>query len=185
MIFDQECFTLNRIRLTCAAILMVIAALTACQPQAAPTNTPAPATSAPSTTSAPTATTAPPSATPNTELTPPAEGVLPFDDGSAGDPAAARAVEAYLTAKVAGDRDGVRDGLCAAMEGDLDREALSFSGVEASIEDMTCVVNATSTTVTCQGNIIAVYGGENRPIALASYSVVNEDGIWRWCGEAE
>jgi len=164
--------------------LVILALTAACQPTPAPTNTAAPPTSAPaSSTSA--ATVMPASATPNTELTPPAEGVLPFDDGSAGDPAAARAVETYLTAKVAGDRDGVRDGLCAAMEDNLDREALSFSGVEASIDGMTCTVNAANTSVTCQGNIIAVYDGENRPIPLGAYSVVNEDGVWRWCGEAE
>lgn len=98
---------------------------------------------------------------------------------------AALAVEAYLRAKVAGDRDGVRDGLCSEMEDVLDRESLSFSGVEARIEGMVCEANADSTVVTCAGEIIATYGGENRPIPLGAYRVVEEDGVWRWCGEAE
>jgi hypothetical protein len=97
---------------------------------------------------------------------------------------AALAVEAYLRAKVAGDRDGVRAGLCSEMEDALERESLSFSGVEARIEGMVCEANADSTVVTCAGSIIATYGGENRPIPLGAYRVVEEDGVWRWCGEA-
>jgi hypothetical protein len=96
---------------------------------------------------------------------------------------AARVVEAYLQAKVASDYDGVRANLCAAMEADLDREAFSFSGVSAEIENMMCAVDAGGQTVTCAGQIAALYGGDTRFFELSTYNVVQEDGVWKWCGE--
>ena len=105
------------------------------------------------------------------------------DDASTADDAAA-AVEGYLTAKVSNDADGIRRYLCSAMEADFDREVQSFSGVEAEIEGMACASDEGGATVTCAGTIVAVYGGENRDYPLATYSVVEEDGEWKWCGEA-
>ena len=104
-------------------------------------------------------------------------------DASAADDAAA-AVEGYLTAKVSNDADGIRRYLCSAMEADFDREVQSFSGVEAEIEGMACASDEGGETVTCEGTIVAVYGGENRDFPLGTYSVVEEDGEWKWCGEA-
>jgi hypothetical protein len=104
-------------------------------------------------------------------------------NGGGDDSAAASVVETYLTAKVAGDRDGVRDNLCAAMEADLDREALSFSGVQAEINDMACTVNEGGATVTCSGQIEALYGADTRFFELGTYNVVRDDGVWKWCGE--
>jgi hypothetical protein len=147
----------------------------ACQPNADPTATPS--------LSAPTG--AQTAATPAADAPAPTP-VVPTNVPSTptGDPAAAESVERYLTAKVAGDRDALRDLLCSELEAQLDREALSFSGVEATIENMDCATSPDSATVSCTGEIIAVYDGENRPIALGSYRVVAEDGMWRWCGEA-
>ncbi|MFN8531647.1 MAG: hypothetical protein U0670_23835 [Anaerolineae bacterium] len=102
---------------------------------------------------------------------------------SSGDPAAA-AVLSYLQAKVANNRDGVRDLLCSTMEDQLDREALSFSGVNAQLENASCTTDSGGTTVTCTGQISAVYGTESRSFPLSRYNVVQEDGQWRWCGEA-
>ncbi|MCA9890158.1 MAG: hypothetical protein KC546_17385 [Anaerolineae bacterium] len=96
----------------------------------------------------------------------------------------AAAVEAYLTAKVANDEDGIRRYLCSAMESNLDREVQSFSGVEASIDGMACSLDEGGETVTCAGTIVAVYGGENRDFPLGTYSIVEEDGEYKWCGEA-
>ena len=104
-------------------------------------------------------------------------------DASAADDTAA-AVEGYLTAKVSNDADGIRRYLCSAMEADFDREVQSFSGVEAKIEGMACASDEGGATVTCEGTIVAVYGGENRDFPLGTYSVVEEDGEWKWCGEA-
>lgn len=97
---------------------------------------------------------------------------------------AAQAVEMYLTAKVAGDRDAMAQVLCSSLESRLDAEALSFNAVEASIEGMRCSTDADGSSVTCEGRIVAVYGAENRDFPLGRYSVVEEDGAWKWCGEA-
>ena len=100
-----------------------------------------------------------------------------------GDETAALVVESYLASKVAGDFDGVQENLCSAMEADLEREANSFAGVEAEVEGLDCTHQAGSNTVICEGEIVAVYGGENRVFELGSYDVVQEDGEWKWCGE--
>lgn len=99
-------------------------------------------------------------------------------------PPAVTAVENYLRAKVAADKDALRGWLCAEMEADLDREALSFSGVDASIPTMTCTFDAANSTVACDGAIEAVYNGESREIPLGVYKAIEEDGVWKWCGEA-
>ncbi|GEM_PF-655018 len=103
------------------------------------------------------------------------------------DPAAA-AVERYLLAKVAGDGERLRDVLCSEMESLFEREVLSFSGVEASVDGMVCRRDeggdSTHVTVTCEGSINAVYGTESRSFPLTTYRAVEEDGAWRWCGEA-
>lgn len=97
---------------------------------------------------------------------------------------AASTVERYLTAKVASDRDALQSLLCSAQEANLDREAQSFSGVEASIQEMACQLSDDSNVVACSGAIVAVYGGENTIFPLGRYTVVQEDGVWKWCGEA-
>ncbi len=100
---------------------------------------------------------------------------------TAGDPG--DTVERYLTAKVAGERETLQQLLCATMEADLDREALSFAGVEATIEDMDCQRDGETNTVTCTGEIQAIYGAETTSFPLGKYSVVQEDSQWKWCGE--
>jgi hypothetical protein len=122
-------------------------------------------------------------------------GTASIDDNTAATPAQptsepetaadapARVVEQYLTAKVAGDRDTLAQTICSAMEARLDAEALSFNAVDASIEDMACSTDPSGATVTCSGRIVAVYGAENRDFPLGTYSVVEEDGAWRFCGE--
>src|SRR5512145_215368 len=104
-------------------------------------------------------------------------------DSGGGDPAAA--VEQYLTAKVAGDAEGVKGLLCSAMESNLDREASSFAAVEAKLEDMKCQRDGSTDVVRCEGKIVATYGTENMDFPLGAYQVVQEGGAWKWCGEAE
>jgi hypothetical protein len=101
-------------------------------------------------------------------------------DAGAGDPV--RVVERYLTAKVAGDGDTVRALLCSAMEADAGREATAFSAIEARIDNMQCA-RGEGDSVTCTGTIIALYGTEETTFPLGSYTVVQEDGEWKWCGE--
>jgi hypothetical protein len=102
---------------------------------------------------------------------------------SGGDPS--EAVERYLTAKIEGDSDGMRPYLCSALEATLSREALSFSGVEAEIEGLDCQRDGDTDVVTCAGEIVAIYGTETSRIPLTSYRITQEDGEWKWCGEAE
>lgn len=109
--------------------------------------------------------------------------------GNAGDPPA-RAVEAYLSAKIQGDQDGIRTGLCSEMEATLERELHTFDSVtDAAIENMSCVSDdpaaAAETTVRCEGEIVALYGTEETNFPLSAYRAVNEDGEWKWCGETE
>lgn len=99
-----------------------------------------------------------------------------------GDPA--KVVADYLNAKVASDEAAMRPLLCSAMETDLAREASSFAGLGARLENMTCTRDGQSNTVTCTGAIVATYGTEESEFPLVTYSVMQEDGAWKWCGEA-
>lgn len=102
---------------------------------------------------------------------------------TAGDPA--QIVVDYLQAKTDSDEEKIRSTLCAAREADARREAASFAAVEASLEDVQCTFDSATNTVSCTGAIVAIYNGEGRDIPPGNYSVVQEDGEWRVCGEAE
>jgi hypothetical protein len=103
---------------------------------------------------------------------------------SGGD-AAAKAVEAYLTAKVKVDQDGVRKLLCSEKEKDAETEATTFLGVtEPKIEGMKCT-SIGDNKVKCDGKITAQYGTEKNEFPLVTYRVVQEDGEWKWCGETK
>ena len=101
------------------------------------------------------------------------------------DDAAAKAVEAYLTAKVMVDQDGVRKLLCSEKEKDADTEATTFLGVDQpKIEGMKCT-SIGDNKVKCEGKIIAQYGAEINEFPLVTYRVVQEDSEWKWCGETK
>lgn len=96
-----------------------------------------------------------------------------------------KTVERYLQAKVARDETTLRSLLCAEMESLLVREVSAFATVsDARIENMTCKREDGQDTVTCTGQIVATYGREQTTFPLTSYRVVQEDGEWKWCGEA-
>jgi rRNA-processing protein FCF1 len=99
------------------------------------------------------------------------------------DPAVA--VERYLQAKISGDREVLQELLCLPLEADLTREAASFASVtDARIENMQCQHTEGTDIVQCSGQIIATYGTEAASFDLTAYRVVQEDGEWKWCGEA-
>ena len=102
---------------------------------------------------------------------------------SAGDPA--QSVERYLQAKAEGDGDTIRQLLCSEMESVLDREIHTFDSVTGvTIEGMACQRVGDGDVVDCQGTIVALYGSEETEFPLVAYRVVEEDGEWKWCGEA-
>jgi len=103
--------------------------------------------------------------------------------GGGDDPAAT--VEDYLQAKVTSDADQIRALLCSEMESVLERETRTFESVTGvEIEDMSCLQDGDSHVVRCEGQIVALYGAEETHFPLVSYRVVEEDGQWKWCGEA-
>jgi hypothetical protein len=94
-------------------------------------------------------------------------------------------VERYLEAKVKGDRAVLQELLCLPLEADLTREAASFASVtNARIENMQCQHTEGTDVVQCTGQIVATYGTEDAAFDLTAYRVVQEDGEWKWCGEA-
>jgi hypothetical protein len=100
-----------------------------------------------------------------------------------GDPA--ESVERYLEAKVSGDDATVAALLCSEMEADLERETRTFASVsDVHLEGMACEASGEGATVQCSGRIVALYGAEETEFPLVSYRVVQEDGEWKWCGEA-
>ena len=103
--------------------------------------------------------------------------------GTTQDPA--KTVEQYLQAKVNKDAAALRRLLCSSMEADLERESKTFDSVSGvHLEGMSCARDGNTTTVRCTGKIVALYGTEQTEFPLVSYRVVQEDGEWKWCGEA-
>ena len=99
--------------------------------------------------------------------------------------AAAKAVEAYLTAKVKVDQEGVRQLLCSEKEKDFETEATTFLGVtDPKLEGLQCT-SLDDNRVKCEGKITAQYGTETNEFPLVTYRVVQEDGEWKWCGETK
>jgi hypothetical protein len=105
------------------------------------------------------------------------------EGAGAGDPA--ETVERYLQAKVESDAAAIQALLCSEMESVLDREVHTFDSVsEVRLEEAACEQEGDSSTVRCQGRIVALYGTEQTEFPLTAYRVVEEDGEWKWCGEA-
>ena len=98
-----------------------------------------------------------------------------------GDPAAT--VEKYMRAKVGRDAETMRGLLCARMEKQLQQEVTTFAGVAGvSIDGMACKQDGAN-RVSCKGKVVALYGAEKMEFPLVAYSVVKEDGEWKYCGE--
>jgi hypothetical protein len=103
----------------------------------------------------------------------------------AGNAAAAKMIEKYLQAKITGDEQTIRSLLCSAMEKDLQQEATTFLGTSGvKFDGMSCAADGAD-KVTCQGKIVADYGQEKNEFPLGTYSVVQEDGEWKYCGETQ
>lgn len=102
------------------------------------------------------------------------------------DPPAA-AIESYFTALVEKDKPALLNLACVAWEEGAQTDSLAYDGVTARLENMECKVNGKDgdfTLVSCAGNLIATYFGEDKPISLEdrAYLAVQEGGEWRMCG---
>lgn len=102
---------------------------------------------------------------------------------SGGDPALT--VENYIQAKAESDESTIRQLICSEMENVVEREVHTFESVSGvQVDGMSCDRVGNSEVVSCQGRIVATYGTEDTEFPLVSYKVVEEDGEWKWCGEA-
>jgi hypothetical protein len=100
---------------------------------------------------------------------------------------AARAVEAYLQARVQANLDQLTLLSCPEWEGQARIEATAFQSMKAQLEGVTCQANGSEgsfTLVACQGKIVTNYQGEAREWSVADhpYKVIQQDGEWRMCG---
>lgn len=100
---------------------------------------------------------------------------------------AARAVEAYLQARVEKNVDQMILLSCPAWEAQARLEAVSFQSMEATLDGVTCAPSGSegeNTLVDCQGQIVTTYQGEVREWSVSEhpYVVVQQDGEWRMCG---
>ena len=100
---------------------------------------------------------------------------------------AAQAIEGYLTAMVEKDSAALINYACAAWEEGAQIDSAALDGVEAYLEGLSCTTAGTDgdfTLVSCEGNIIATYAGEDRPLPLDArqYLAIEEGGEWRMCG---
>jgi hypothetical protein len=102
---------------------------------------------------------------------------------SGGDEAGAM-VQQHLQARLDSDEARLRELTCAAQESTIPVQASSFRGREGKLNDVTCTSAGTG-TVSCTGSIDVTYDGEVRQIPIPNSVVIQEDGVWKWCGEAE
>jgi hypothetical protein len=101
--------------------------------------------------------------------------------------AAAKAVEAYLTAMNAKDATRLSTLSCADWEPTALMELDSFQAVSTTLEELTCAQTGTdgaNALVNCQGKIVASYNGELQEFNLSArtYVVENSTGEWLVCG---
>jgi hypothetical protein len=104
-----------------------------------------------------------------------------------GEHPAAGAVEAFLQALADKNEAQYVTLTCPDYELDALLEYDSFSLVQTRLEGLSCKAdNASGDTaeVTCQGEIVATYGNEDRNFELSErrYQVVNQGGAWLVCG---
>lgn len=100
---------------------------------------------------------------------------------------AAGAVHTYVEALVAKNSEVLLNNTCLDWEAEAHTELASFDGVAIRLEGLFCEqsgLDGEFTLVSCDGNIIATYAGEDKPLDLSAntYLAVEEDDVWRMCG---
>jgi hypothetical protein len=102
-------------------------------------------------------------------------------------PQASTAVEEYLKALVAKDGNRLSALSCSTWEADAQQQLDSFAAVEIKLSDLACKQTGSEgdkALVTCTGNIVATYNGENQNIDLSAstYLLVKQNDEWLVCG---
>ena len=113
-------------------------------------------------------------------------GCQPKVSGATTTPAI-KVLVAYLNALTDKDEATLTVLSCADWEANALLELDAFQSVETSLEGLSCQQNVAddgSVTVTCQGKIVASYGGEVQEFDLSerTYSMVEQGGDWLVCG---
>jgi hypothetical protein len=97
------------------------------------------------------------------------------------------AMMSYLEARTEADATKMQSLSCAEWEAQATIQAQSFRAMNAELQDVSCTTgnqDGDYTLVSCEGEIITSYNGENRAWELGSYRMKQEDGEWKMCGEA-
>ena len=93
--------------------------------------------------------------------------------------------ESISQAKVESDLPTLQSLICAELAQRAVAECRTLATVSnVTIQNMSCRVDEDDTHVTCSGEIIAQYGNQTTPFPLTRYRVVQEEGVWKWCGES-
>ena len=100
---------------------------------------------------------------------------------------AVKAVEAYIQALVAKDRNQVSNLSCSTWEEQGLLEVDSLEVVDTTLDNLGCQETGTDgedTLVSCTGKIVMSYNGENQEIDLSTktYRAIQAGGDWRMCG---
>jgi ketosteroid isomerase-like protein len=103
---------------------------------------------------------------------------------------AAQTVQDYYQAIVAGDADRALALSCANWELNAQLEVDSFQAVDASLDGFTCEEvssDGNMAIVTCQGQIVMSYDGEDQYLDLSrqNFQVENAGGDWLFCGYSQ
>jgi hypothetical protein len=97
------------------------------------------------------------------------------------------AMMSYLQARTEADATKMQSLSCAEWEDQAAIQAQSFRAMNAELQDVSCTTGGQDgefTLVSCEGEIITSYNGENRAWELGSYRMKQENGEWKMCGEA-
>lgn len=97
---------------------------------------------------------------------------------------AEQAVLDYLTARVNTDEEALRAVICPDLEAQVPIQLNSFRGRNASLENVSCTFDGEE-TADCTGDIATEYEGETDTRPVGNYRVIEDDGVWKVCGEAE
>lgn len=99
-----------------------------------------------------------------------------------------KVIQQYLDARITSDVDKLRSLTCAALESKAVLEANSFRGRNAELQGVSCRETGKDgdyVIVICEGKIVATYQGEKSEFPAGNYRMIQEDGEWKMCGEAD